>query len=278
MNETTELQPLGIQAVAIDADCVGERWETLNQDQLARLIVMIIMGQAAYAGHIIRTLAPAEPLVSDAQLRGEARIKLTVEEPAKNPRGGYPRWQRDGLIFEAISWIAARQLNGTALVSVPHVSSTSQGLDGLMIELSGDKSAIERTTIFEDKCTENPRSMFTGKVMPGFHKRHRNERSAEMISAAVSLIMQAGLDEVTATRFAAAITDHGNRRYRAAFAVTQDSQEDRAQLFGGYNDLENIKQDQRVGACFIVPPDLRDWFDQLAASALAYLHSLDEGL
>ena len=61
----------------------------------------------------------------------------------KTPRTGYPRWQRDGFIFEAISWIAARQACGErALLEDPHVSATSQGLDGLMIELAGDKSEV----------------------------------------------------------------------------------------------------------------------------------------
>jgi hypothetical protein len=131
--------------VPIDADCVGERWETVDQATLARLIAIMAMGQASYAGYILATLAPAEPAISTAQLRTEAKIKLTVEDPSKTPRGGYPRWQRDGLIFEAISWLAARQIYPGVLLKTPHVSATSQGLDGLMIELKADKSGISRT-------------------------------------------------------------------------------------------------------------------------------------
>jgi hypothetical protein len=77
--------------VPIDADCVGERWETVDQATLARLIAIMAMGQASYAGYILATLAPAEPAISTAQLRTEAKIKLTVEDPSKTPRGGYPR-------------------------------------------------------------------------------------------------------------------------------------------------------------------------------------------
>src|SRR5437868_9343773 len=91
---------LNTKTVAIDADCIEERWETVDQATLARLIAIMAMGQASYAGHILETLIPAEPAINTAQLRAEAKIKLTVEEPAKTPRGGYPRWQRDGLIFE----------------------------------------------------------------------------------------------------------------------------------------------------------------------------------
>jgi hypothetical protein len=266
---------LKTQTVPIDADCIGERWETVDQSMLARLIAIMAMGQASYAGHILETLSPAEPVINTAQLRAEAKIKLTVEEPSKTPRGGYPRWQRDGLIFEAISWLAARQAYPGVLLKTPHVSATSQGLDGLMIELKADKSGVLRTTIFEDKCTDDARSTFLSKVVPEFKRRHNNERSAEIISTAIALIMTASVDEVTATQFAAAVTDQTLRRYRASFAVTVDSEAERRKLFADYNKVEKIKADQRIGASFVIPPKMRDWFDAIAAQAIGYLDSLD---
>jgi hypothetical protein len=148
------------ESVPIDGDCTGLRWRATNTSTLARLITMMAMGQAAYAAYILETLSPAGPKINTAQLRAEAKIKLTVEEPPKKPRGGYPRWQRDGLIFEAISWLVARQTHPAGLLKAPHVSATTQGLDGLMIELNADKTGIARITIFEDKCTDDPRNFF----------------------------------------------------------------------------------------------------------------------
>jgi hypothetical protein len=266
---------LSTDSVPIDADCTGERWKPVDEATLARLIAIMAMGQASYAGHILETLIPAEPAINTAQLRIEAKMKLTVEEPPKTPRAGYPRWQRDGLIFEAISWLAARQVYPGVLLKTPHVSATSQGLDGLMIELKADKTGISRTTVFEDKCTDDARGTFLGKVIPEFQKRHNNERSAEIISTAVALIMTSGVDEVTATQFASAVTDQALRRYRASFAVTVDSQAERKKLFADYNRIKTIKADQRVGASFVVPPKMRDWFDTLAAQAIGYLDSLN---
>jgi hypothetical protein len=263
------------ETVPIDGDCTGLRWRAANTSTLARLIAMMAMGQAAYAAHILATLSPAGPKINTAQLRAEAKIKLTVEEPPKKPRGGYPRWQRDGLIFEAISWLVARQTDPACLLKAPHVSATTQGLDGLMIELNADKTAIARTTIFEDKCTDDPRNMFLGKVLPEFKKRHNDERSAEIISAAVALIQTAGLDEVTATEFAAAVTDQSLRHYRASFAVDVDSDAERKKLFADYNKIANLKAEQRIGATLVVPPKMRNWFDALANEALAYLTGLD---
>ena len=268
---------LTTEFVDIDPHCVGERWATSDEASLARLIALIAMGQDRYAGYILETLAPAEPKISNAALRAEAKIKLTVQEPATSPRKGYPRWQRDGFIFQAISWLAARKAYPGVLLKPPHVSATTQGLDGLMIELKPDKTAVHRTTVFEDKCTDNPRSTFLSDVIPAFKARHKNERSAEIISLATSLIIATGIDEVTATEFAAAVTDQASRRYRAAFAVNEDSQNERKKLFADYNKIDSINQDQRIGASFVVPMKMREWFDKLAKQSVDYLDSLGPG-
>ena len=183
-------------------------------------------------------------------------------------------------MFEAISWIAARQVYGrTAYMKDPHVSATSQGLDGLILELSGDKTQIDRTTVLEDKCTDNPVSTFKYKVIPAFRDRHNNNRSAEIIATATVLLGKAGIDDGAAARLAAAVTDRTKRRYRAAFAVTTDldSEDGRKKLFAAYNEIGDIEQAQRLGACLVVPPELRVWFDKLAEQAIKYIDSLADG-
>lgn len=203
---------------------------------------------------------------------------MTVQDDAQTPRTGYPRWQRDGFIFEAISWIAARQVYGKdVLLKDPHVSATSQGLDGLMIELADDKSKVVMTTIFEDKCTDNPRDTFLQKVIPAFLDRHKNKRSAELVATASALLRTSGIDEGAAAKLAANVMDRTQRRYRAAFALPkdQDSQSARKKLFKGYDRLYGLSQDRRVGASLIVEGKVRDWFDSLAAQAIAFLDELE---
>lgn len=269
--------PLLTEAVSIDAECIGDRWITQDEPTLSKLIAIIAMGQAAYAAYILRELLPAAPAFSDADLRNEARIRLTVQEASKSPRTGYPRWQRDGFIFEAISWIAARQAYGKdVLLKDPHVSATSQGLDGLMIELTTDKSKIVMTTVFEDKCSDNPRDTFLQKVIPAFLDRHRNKRAAELVATASALLRMGGVDEGASATLAASVMDRSQRRYRAAFALPKDhdSQAERQKLFKGYDALDGLSQERRVGAGLIVDGKVRDWFDALAAHAIAYLDEL----
>lgn len=271
--------PLQVNDIPIDDDCIGTRWLVEDINQLSKLIAIIVMGQATYAAHIIRELVPAYPAISYKELHEEATIKLTIQTRKQTPRMGYPRWQRDGLMFETISWIAARQVCGEDMyLRDPHISSTSQGIDGLMIELTADHSSIIRSTIFEDKCSENPRDTFTQKVIPDFIDRHNNKRSAELIAAAASLIKLSGIDDEAAIRVAQNILDKKSRCYRAAFALTKDfdSDDERKKLFKGFDAIQDIDANQRIGASFFVDDKLRDWFDRLAELSITFIGSLPE--
>lgn len=272
------LAPLEITGFPIDENCVGSKWKVENEDQLARLIAIVVMGQAAQAAHIIDELLPACPAFTNDDFKKEAIKKFTVQDVAQTTRIGYPRTQRDGLIFEIISWIAAKQVSGDkCFLKDPHTSSTSQGIDGLMIELNEDHSEILKSTIFEDKCTDNPRNTFTQKVIPSFLERHGNTRNAELIAAAATLIQLSGVSNVQAMSMVRKVIDNSSRQYRAGFALTQDFDTEEAQkaLFKGYDKIKDINQGQRIGASLIVDGNLRDWFDALATKIIAYIEQLD---
>lgn len=146
-----------------------------------------------------------------------------------------------------------------------------------MLELSADKAEVQRTTVFEDKCSDDPANTFRYKVIPAFKDRHDNKRSAEIVSVATVLLRMAGVADRNAAKLAASVTDRTRRRYRAAMAVTDasDNQEARKEIFGGYAKIEGIGQGQRLGACFVVPPELRDWFEQLAQQAITSIDNFE---
>jgi hypothetical protein len=266
-----------IEPVEVDADCVGSRWTAADIDHLARIIAIIAMGQAAHAARIIAELLPSEPAIHYAALQADARQRLSIVGRKKEQRET-SRYRRDGLIFEAISWAAAHQATaGKALLRDPHLSSTTQGLDGLMIELDEAGTAVARATIFEDKCSEHPRHMFRYEILPAFRVYHDNKRASELVATAAALIEKIGIDGTRSTIAAARVLDKNYRAYRGSLAVTtaDDSLERRKKLFKNYGELKDMQAAQRIGAVLITSDDLRAWFDQLAGRAIAYIDHLE---
>ena len=266
---------LKIEACKINEHCVGLRWEVADAEYLARVVAIIAMGQAIHAAQIIIDLAPAAPTINDEALREDAKLRLSIKGDTKEAQDA-SRWHRDGLIFEAISWIAARQAaKGEVLLKDPHISATTQGLDGLLIELDEAGTAITRATIFEDKCSGDPRRKFREEVLPAFALYHKNKRASDLVAAAATLIA-AKLTGTAATQAAARVLDLQYRAYRAGLTIDTggDTEEGRAALFKDYETLDKIADKQRIGATFVTEAELRDWFDALAEQAIAHLDEL----
>lgn len=264
--------------VPIDSDAVGDRWTVQDIDRLARLIALIAMGQAIHAAKIIGELAPASPAITHDALILAAKQQLRINGTTEDQKDA-SRWRRDGFLFESISWIAARQQSSPrTYLKDPHIKSTTQGIDGLMIEMDAYNPQVSRATIFEDKCSENPRAIFRDDVMKSFEDHHSHARAPELVSVAAALIAKSGIDETAAVEAAARVLDLAYRRYRASLAITaeDDSQRRRASLFKGYGVLGGIEAEQRVGATFVVDDDLRGWFEKLADQAMAALDSFEK--
>lgn len=263
-------KPLIVEGVAINAHCSGEQWTLLDFDRLAYLIAVIALGQAQHVAVVLAGLDPESPVLGLEELKTQAKKVLTVAKTKP--------WQRDGFVFEAISWIAAQQTAGPGdFMRDPHIKSTTQGLDGLLIHV--ENGAIARSTIFEDKCSGEPKKIFAAQVMKSFRDYHLAKRSGELLAAAGELLRQANLPRVAVPKAAAAILDLKKRRYRASLAVTPDinSEVARASVFAGYENLAGLNADQRLGAVFQVPADdLRPWFEALATAARAHVDAQTE--
>jgi hypothetical protein len=262
--------------VQINEHCTGSRWTVKNLDHLAKLVAIIGMGQAIHAAKIISELQPASPAITHDSLIEAAKLQLRVSGSTQNQRDA-SRWRRDGYLFEAISWIAARQSSGPrAYLKDPHLKSTTQGIDGLMVELDPEKPEVTRTIIFEDKCSDNPRQKFRDEVLEAFGDHHKHARAPELVSTAAALIEKSGLDATAAVQAAASVLDLQRRYYRASLAIvpSQDNAAFRTSLFKDYEDLAGIPAEQRIGATFVTGAGLRDWFDSFAASITTALDNL----
>jgi hypothetical protein len=147
----------------------------------------------------------------------------------------------------------------------PHLGSTTQGLDGLLLKLDPETQQVTKTVVIEDKCSENPRRTFRAKVMPGFQEHHQNLRAPDLVATASALLRNI-VDATSAVQRAAAVLDRTKRAYRASLAleIAFDSSPQRQNLFNGYEALEGVPAEDLEGGGFVVGAQLRPWFEQFA--------------
>jgi hypothetical protein len=274
---TLTFTELHVQAVPVNGNCQGVRWEDVDSESTARMIAIVAMGLSEAASNVIKALAPEYAPPSHAARIATAVAKLTVKSAA-HPEG-VPLYHRDGLIFEVISWlVATQQATPNTFIRPPHVNATTQGMDGLAIELSASRTSLEKVTIFEDKCSKSPTRVFNREVIPSFLQHHSDGRIPELVSTATALIRQATLSPVDAVRIAEEVLNHNIRQYQAALAVgpAHDSEARRNKIFNQYSKIKGITSSQRVAATFVVNADVRVWFEQMATKAVTYLKGLEE--
>lgn len=255
------------------------RWTINDEDYLAGIVAVVALGQASHAATLIAALEPMAPAFSNDLLRSVAISKLEIQ-PGTQTEMVARRAHRDGLLFEVLSWIALveNHVGDRYLVRDPHLGATTQGLDGLLLEMDPGLNEVVRTIIIEDKCSKNPRSTFQSKVLPAFKGHHSNERAPDLVASASSLLGRLS-DPTSAVKRAAAVLDISRRGYRAALALESgfDASDQRQDLFNGYDSLVGMDPANREGSGFVVGDDLRPWFEQFAGRVREALGRMDAG-
>jgi hypothetical protein len=259
--------PITSTFVEVSNNCVGDRWEIDSEDDLAVLVAFILKAQAIHAQNILADIV-SDPIIFDAgqeeEIKQSALDALTVpKDTHDNEIRGPKKWHRDGILFEAISWIVARKHFPEAIIRDPHISPTTQGLDGLMIQLSPDLEDVLSTIVFEDKCVEDPTHTFRYDTLPALLRFHVNNRK---VLESVSTILQTALPPAKRPAMAAKSIAMAVRGYRASFPIStsMDNVDGRAAIFDGYEQLTGIPKDRRIGGMFLATDGMRAWFEQFA--------------
>jgi hypothetical protein len=258
---------LVLKQVDHDDLCHGWEWEVQDIDILAERVARVALGQFRHVAKILEGLAGTAP-IGTAQHAADALEKLKV---AKN---GDP-WQRDGWLFQIISWIAANQKKQGATLAPPHIFHAHKGFDCIQLELSADGKSVTAIVIFEDKATENARQTIKQSVWPDIVDLEAGERIAELTHEASALLekqqhLYPGLDVDDAID---RILWQEARRYRVSISVDDKhkSTDARKKLFKHY-DQSAAGEVLRRRAETIHFDDLREWmndFSDLVADKIA---------
>ena len=267
--------PITSTTVPINSDCIGDRWEVNDEDYLAQLVGMVAKCEFGHAQSILNGITPIPatyPPDVEAAIKQEVITALTLGKGADGKEiKNTAKVHRDGFLFEAISWIVARNNSSSdVLMRDPHINATTQGLDGLMIELNPAHDDVVKTTVMEDKCVEDPQYTFRYKTLPALQYYHANHR--KVLESAGAMLRNAFPPE-TINSMAAKAIQLSIRNYRASLTIENlsDNQAGRNDIFDYYNRLTGLLQQNRIGCTFLTSDDVREWFEEFTKKVIAQL-------
>ncbi|OYU29003.1 MAG: hypothetical protein CFE41_03180 [Burkholderiales bacterium PBB2] len=238
----------------------GCTWSVPSVDELANAIAIIAVGQALHVAKILHGAGIAGKPTTKGAIKGATRLLTSSGNIA----------HRDGWMFQVMSWLAAQLRTPGALMNTPHMIHAHKGLDGLQVSIDGaDK--VTAVVLFEDKATENPRSMVRDKVWPEFAEFETGENE-HLIAAEVALLLnRAGHSDPQ--QAVADVMWSQVRRYRLSITAEQSTEETQSQLFKGYERIVPGEAIRRRAEVFEVV-NLRKWMDDLATLAIKKAEAL----
>lgn len=245
--------PINIIDFPAIPECGGTQWSVVDEDQLAKLTALVLVGRSHLAERILDGAQNQAPM-APAALKENLRLQLF-------PAAGPPTFHRDGLLFEIICWIVAHITSGpNEVVSEPHLASTTQGLDTLKVKFDPATRNVELAVIYEQKCTENARQLFLSQVLPAFRKWMSGIRDSELLQATIGLMRRFNLTDDEYVRVYDRLIKDRPLAFRAALTVNPEpfSSAQCVALFAGYIGLTPTIDD-RNGDTFPLA-DIRTWF------------------
>jgi hypothetical protein len=251
--------PISLTPFKYPDTCSGCYWAIDDEDALAEHIARIALGQARHVERIIAAAggSPGKPSIG---AKRSAIDLLTVAS-------GSEPWHRDGWMFQAMSWIAARCADPEVHIRAPHMILAHKGFDGLSVKLDKTKKKVLAAVVFEDKATDNPRATIRSDVWPEFAALESGDRENVLTAELVSVLSSIqGCDVDAAIK---KILWSKDRHYRVSITAGESHQDDegRRRLFNGYEDVVTGPLARRRGETVYVP-NLRAWMSGLADKAI----------
>lgn len=165
--------------------CEGNQLFVSAPDQLARLVALVLIGQAFHAALILQgTQLPTSKIPT--------KLKNTLYKQLY-PAGTKGIEHRDGLLFEIICWVAAsKSKTSNEKLDNPHLKSTTQGTDGVKVTVDPVTKTLTKATVYEYKCTVHAQKLFHGDVLKSFREYISGERDNLLAQAVAALLESFG--------------------------------------------------------------------------------------
>ena len=159
--------------------------------------------------------------------------------------------QRDGLLFQHVSWIAARLTLPNGHLTAPHVRKADKGFDGFIIEFNASTGTVDRVILCEDKASEKPRKLVRDSVWKEIDGIVAGERDDQILADLTTLLAGIeGLDDDAAEDAVDAMIWHDVRQFRVSVATGSNRRKKKdgyASILGGFKDVAPGDVASRMG-------------------------------
>ncbi|MAC58579.1 MAG: hypothetical protein CMH85_09950 [Novosphingobium sp.] len=221
-------------------ECHFSEWSitTKNRRKLVEIIAYLYLRQEENAMRVIGALEPRRRAPKGKVAQNVVR-KLTAphaedvelfrngtdkEKESAKKRMHTSMIHRDGLLFQHVSWVAARMAVPNGYMTAPHVRQADKGFDGFIVDLDDDGEEIVRIVLCEDKASKSPRGLITSSVWTDIEAILRGERDDEILADLVTLLKCVpGIDAETAVD---EVFWEGAREFRVAVATGENQRKD----------------------------------------------------
>lgn len=236
--------------------CFGYQWLLRNEDYLASCVAVLVAGYYLHAEKIIDGERPETTLQASAVDAAIERLKSV------------DHYQRDGWLFQMISWVAARLASDNeTLAAPPQIRTADKGFDGLLLELNEDTNLITAIVICEDKATEHPRQTVRDDVWPEIRHIEKGLKDHELVSEVQTILRTDAHPAIE--KAIEQIYWNEQRRYRVSITTgaSHGDPDGRARLFKGYDQVATGNVGRRRGETVQIP-QLRDWLERFSGSVI----------
>ena len=249
--------PITVVDRPAEPHCGGLQWSVPNLDALATLVALVLVGRAQHAARVLAG-ALLLPVPTPAAMRAQIKAELL-------PAVGAPIYHRDGLLFEILCWLVARQQAlSDEVISEPHTKATQQGLDTIKVRFDETTRRVTKATIYEYKCTTQARTQFRDHVVPAFCRYFDGTRDPELTQTLLALLDRYHLTDREQADVYGSLVNDRPFAFQAALTVQPgEFPEDLCiALFDDYASVTPVRPD-RFGDTLPLD-DVRAWFAKLA--------------
>lgn len=249
--------PITVVDRPAEPHCGGLQWYVSDLDALATLAALVLVGRAQHAARVLGG-ALLLPVQTPAAMRAQIRSELF-------PAAGAPTYHRDGLLFEIVCWLVARQQAlPNEVISEPHTKATQQGVDTIKMRFDEGSRQVIKATIYEYKCTTNARAQFRDHVVPAFRRYFDGARDPQLTQPMIALLDRFELTDQEQANVYGALVNDRPFAFQAALTVEPEVFPENlcVALFDDYANVTPARED-RFGDTLPLQ-DVRVWFADLA--------------